>query len=1146
MERTIAQQADTLAALRQQLEEQEQEAARMRAVVAARQPPAPATGGSPGPSSSNSRSTGAGAGLLHATAQRSSPPSTTNAPGPSMAPVVQEGAAIPPVLLDLSFFKQKCNDAVNYFIAGAPAREQSFYPSLAQLRRKVQELYEDVGVPLDMFNRVMAENPERERIMLQKMSERRCNICAVVKPYAHGPGGYITENKVAMLASENIAPSRRRTPAEWHAHFRDAVYGSNWHCDGSGRPFASRPFELAICKGLGGKRCNRFNVKIPAVATICHVVEWPMANHNGRANPSLDASDENNRAAVAAKPVTMANEMEEIDKEVAQDVFDRVSFLRDQVQHYRALGGFVLLMALFVAMVYLQADSSHTFQVTSAHSVLIPTVSPHALPPHLLMTPLFLPVEAGWTITGYTLSALLHASTSHPASCFVALLRCIPHPAQNFAPDSSNRFAGAGEFYSWLNNSIFRQFWQDPPCGDGTCDQPFEFPAFGRFGCEADCGTFPNLTSVSIHFTTSFSSNEALAASSWNLCMQSPISLCWHALPQPFLVLHAQFSLALDIPDGQWALLITAPMGGVQGVLQAQKPGIARGNKASYARRKTSEDTYRHGGEHGYEHGHGHGYEHGHAQGLGEEVHGTRYRFHQSRHRASDAHAAAVEAAAAAAAAHGDGSAHDRPVPSFHATSYHSAHHGPSYHEGYHGSAAYHGPLYHESYHGSAAYHGSAFHASSLQGLEQYHEHAAHNPHASSAYHSHAAMPGLSASTAATAGLAAAGGAVGAVGVGGERMVQAADLSEETLDLPHLSTAVNVWTLLGSTDAQRIRNLQVVVSRTLYTMIKDSCLAGPYAMTLTESYRRKFTAFLCTIFGGPAESLELCRFRNATGNQLVQAEELYRHLKKVHLGDSLVITSQQLRCFIDILIAAMQSITALSPDALADLSSFFHRLDPAIVSTSTEGCSIGHGRQAKALLRGLWRAPPGAVAALLLLAHERGRQPKDDYDDPVPCVVSEYLSLCPALSVSSSFDNISSVPCPSPHIRPSHTPLTYAPHRATHPPARPTPNPHASCPPLPPFSYSPHPPPRARIGRQRHIHVHQELASDVNATFTYTKVFTRPGVYLYESGNDVGEIGSSSSSMSGMVTVLAPPPEPQGQCSTVFAALCALMWAALT
>ncbi|CAI5970698.1 unnamed protein product [Closterium sp. NIES-65] len=132
-----------------------------------------------------------------------------------------------PILRCRRYVQQKCNDAVNYFIAGAPAREQSFYPSLAQLRRKVQELYEDVGVPLDMFNRVMAENPERERIMLQKMSERRCNIYAVVKPYAHGPGGYITENKVAMLASENIAPSRRRTPAEWHAHFGDGLPGGD-------------------------------------------------------------------------------------------------------------------------------------------------------------------------------------------------------------------------------------------------------------------------------------------------------------------------------------------------------------------------------------------------------------------------------------------------------------------------------------------------------------------------------------------------------------------------------------------------------------------------------------------------------------------------------------------------------------------------------------------------------------------------------------------------------------------------------------------------------------------------------------------------------------------------------------------------------
>jgi hypothetical protein len=31
-------------------------------------------------------------------------------------------------------------------------------------------------------------------------------------------------------------------------------------------------------------------------------------------------------------------------------------------------------------------------------------------------------------------------------------------------------------------------YWRDPICGDGMCDSPFEFPSYGRFGCTADCG----------------------------------------------------------------------------------------------------------------------------------------------------------------------------------------------------------------------------------------------------------------------------------------------------------------------------------------------------------------------------------------------------------------------------------------------------------------------------------------------------------------------------------------------------------------------------------------------------------------------------------------------------------------------------------
>lgn len=43
--------------------------------------------------------------------------------------------------------------------------------------------------------------------------------------------------------------------------------------------------------------------------------------------------------------------------------------------------------------------------------------------------------------------------------------------------------------------------WVDPICGDGTCEAPFEFAAFSRFGCKADCGRLSdiqNLTSAQV------------------------------------------------------------------------------------------------------------------------------------------------------------------------------------------------------------------------------------------------------------------------------------------------------------------------------------------------------------------------------------------------------------------------------------------------------------------------------------------------------------------------------------------------------------------------------------------------------------------------------------------------------------------------
>ena len=34
-----------------------------------------------------------------------------------------------------------------------------------------------------------------------------------------------------------------------------------------------------------------------------------------------------------------------------------------------------------------------------------------------------------------------------------------------------------------IEEQLVTPFWRDPQCGDGTCEQPFEFPAWGRFGC---------------------------------------------------------------------------------------------------------------------------------------------------------------------------------------------------------------------------------------------------------------------------------------------------------------------------------------------------------------------------------------------------------------------------------------------------------------------------------------------------------------------------------------------------------------------------------------------------------------------------------------------------------------------------------------
>lgn len=54
----------------------------------------------------------------------------------------------------------------------------------------------------------------------------------------------------------------------------------------------------------------------------------------------------------------------------------------------------------------------------------------------------------------------------------------------------------SGNAHVSYKSQVLLPIWKDPVCGDGNCEWPWEFPAWGRFGCKADCGTNPNTTSI--------------------------------------------------------------------------------------------------------------------------------------------------------------------------------------------------------------------------------------------------------------------------------------------------------------------------------------------------------------------------------------------------------------------------------------------------------------------------------------------------------------------------------------------------------------------------------------------------------------------------------------------------------------------------
>ncbi|CAI5951937.1 unnamed protein product [Closterium sp. NIES-64] len=667
------------------------------------------------------------------------------------------------------------------------------------------------------------------------------------------------------------------------------------------------------------------------------------------------------------------------------EAFSRVVRLQQRVQHYRDLGGFVVLMALFITILYLQADSSRSYKITAAHAVLFPPVCskmPHAF--------------------------LLLASVLYP-------------------PDSSNTFSGPGDFYRWLNTSIvqvrlapsparlciiappalavsrtcaarplltvpplplppLQTLWADPTCGDGSCDRPFQFPAFGRFGCQADCGTYESF--------------------------------------QPFPRGESEVSVAVDIPDGDWVVVLNAPAGGIRGTVHAPPPGTQRLSVVGAASTielaawgycavddgvAAANKTEPSGGTAGS------------APDICRDtcarlvacLPATCGRAFTEREVAGafvDCARMCIVAPSSITTFASSPCPMVRSLPHAHfdwfslspatqlplqcpfadslqadiaslfantpcnvsvltlsfslsqplfpnlsfptlsrnpwcmaalcSQALYRFHHSHTY-ERWPASAAP-GPLDTSSLPtaagvrslaapavdspaASASAAATALAEAYPQEAQRYEVTPVSTPPSPAA----AAMPTGSAAATAAAAAAAAMAAQGTAA--------ATDPTEPSL-----------WSLLGATDRQRLRVLQVAVSRALFTVTKDQCLVGhgpgasrKHSQGGPGSVRWNMVACFCTMLGGPSKTLDECGLTDTAGQQVVTIADMHSYLRSTHVTGGRVISAQHMRRFVQMVAAALSSVTLISDAAAARLNALMHSFDDAIVTSHAVGCSQG-------------------------------------------------------------------------------------------------------------------------------------------------------------------------------------------------------------
>ncbi|KAK3278968.1 hypothetical protein CYMTET_13127 [Cymbomonas tetramitiformis] len=134
-----------------------------------------------------------------------------------------------------------------------------------------------------------------------------------------------------------------------------------------------------------------------------------------------------------------------------------------------------------------------------------------------------------------------------------------------FSIVSASALGGNADFFTWLEYQV-TTVWQDPFCGDGTCNAPIEFPSFGRFGCQVDCGQDPTNEDVLVRIQATFYDDRLDMAEmymladdvSWNLCRTNSAGGedCWFEEPVHFDSLENVNLVDVRIPSGAWYIQV--------------------------------------------------------------------------------------------------------------------------------------------------------------------------------------------------------------------------------------------------------------------------------------------------------------------------------------------------------------------------------------------------------------------------------------------------------------------------------------------------------------------------------------------------------------------------------------------------------------